>query len=315
MLSDREEQLLQQISNLDIRIQQMKKIEEFPENVRNRLQALKKLQLEILDQEADFHQKVFSLEVEYQERYAKMNETRRQIVTGSPLVSSTDRVATDDAADQIAGIPEFWLNVFKMTPVLQTMIREADEEPLKKLIDVRSVVRNEPQPSFELIFEFEPNDFFNDRLLKKKYLMTCIPNTEKPFSYNGFEIHDTVGHAIDWKDGVNLTKLTMTDESGRKHEVTTNSFFNFFDPKKFFETDSLLSIQFLETDFEIGYYIKEQVIPRAVYFFTGEADNDLDSDSDSFDDASLGGACKPVPDKEATEKLTNSKEDIAEHDN
>lgn len=34
----------------------------------------------------------------------------------------------------------------------------------------------------------------------------------------------------------------------------------------------------METDFEVGHYLKERVIPRAVLFFTGEADDDLSED-------------------------------------
>lgn len=38
----------------------------------------------------------------------------------------------------------------------------------------------------------------------------------------------------------------------------------------------------MENDFEVGHYLKERVIPRAVLFFTGEIDEDL-SDDDSLD--------------------------------
>lgn len=39
---------------------------------------------------------------------------------------------------------------------------------------------------------------------------------------------------------------------------------------------------YLETDFEIGHYLKERVIPRAALFFTGEMDEDY-SDDESLD--------------------------------
>lgn len=41
---------------------------------------------------------------------------------------------------------------------------------------------------------------------------------------------------------------------------------------------------YLETDFEIGHYLKERVVPRAVLFYTGEIDADISDD----DDDSLG---------------------------
>ena len=41
------------------------------------------------------------------------------------------------------------------------------------------------------------------------------------------------------------------------------------------------SVQALLTaDFEIGHYIRERVIPRAVLFFTGEGFDDVDYDDD-----------------------------------
>ncbi|XP_065086806.1 nucleosome assembly protein 1-like 1 [Ochlerotatus camptorhynchus] len=288
--SDEEEDLIRQISGLGLKIKQIKNIASMPPNVRIKIETLKKIQLDLLDKEAEFHQKVHSLEVEYQKNYDEMNEKRRQIVNGIyiPKLEGVPE-STDDAADQAQGIPEFWLTVFKMTPVLHAMIRESDEEALKRLVDVRTQVKSEPQPQFVLQFEFEPNDFFEDRILEKKYMMKCSPNPEKPFSFNGFEIYDTVGHDIHWKEGANLTKLAMTDDNGQKHEVLTTSFFNFFNPKPLFEADSILNVQFLETDFEIGYYIKERVIPRAILFFIGQIDDEFDDVSDSADEESIRG--------------------------
>ncbi|XP_062558306.1 nucleosome assembly protein 1-like 1 [Armigeres subalbatus] len=283
--SDEEEMLIRQISNLDLRIKQIKKISAMPPNVRIKIEALKKIQLDLLAKEAEFHQKVHFLEVEFQKNYEEMNEKRRQIVNGTyvPKFEGLPEIC-DDAADQPQSLPEFWLTVFKMTPVLQAMIREADEEALKRLIDVRVQVRNEPQPCFVLQFEFEPNHYFNDRVLEKTYLMKCCPSSEKPFSFNGFEIYDAIGHDIDWKEGANLTKATVEDKEGERREMMTNSFFNFFNPKPLFLVDPILSVQFLETDFEIGYYIKERVIPRAIFFYIGEIDDDMDDVSESIDE-------------------------------
>lgn len=36
----------------------------------------------------------------------------------------------------------------------------------------------------------------------------------------------------------------------------------------------------LEHDFEIGHYLKERIVPRAVLYYTGENDDDFDSDDD-----------------------------------
>ena len=97
-------------------------------------------------------------------------------------------------------------------------------------------------------------------------------------------------------------------------QVKADSFFNFFDPpivpddpnaevdedtqvrKKIqIETFSsqlincILSIlqALLQVDFEIGHYIRERIVPRAVLFFTGEAldeESDYDEDEEDEDD-------------------------------
>lgn len=39
----------------------------------------------------------------------------------------------------------------------------------------------------------------------------------------------------------------------------------------------------MEHDFEVGHYMKERVIPRAVLFFTGDIDEGMSDDDESID--------------------------------
>ena len=93
---------------------------------------------------------------------------------------------------------------------------------------------------------------------------------------------------IDWKKGKNVTvkliKKTQKHKGrGTKRTITktvqNDSFFNFFTPPEVPEgeegdedTESLLA-----ADFEIGHFIRERIVPRAVLYFTGEA---LEEDDD-----------------------------------
>merc|ERR1712173_447787 len=70
-------------------------------------------------------------------------------------------------------------------------------------------------------------------------------------------------------------------------QVKADSFFNFFDPPVVpddpnaevdEDTQALLTV-----DFEIGHYIRERIVPRAVLFFTGEALDDDDDDGSGSD--------------------------------
>merc|ERR1712098_469899 len=86
-------------------------------------------------------------------------------------------------------------------------------------------------------------------------------------------------------------------------QVKADSFFNFFDPPSVpddpkaevdEETQAILT-----ADFEIGHYIRERIVPRAVLYFTGEAleeDSDFEeeeSDDENDDDDGSGSDADP----------------------
>lgn len=55
-------------------------------------------------------------------------------------------------------------------------------------------------------------------------------------------------------------------------QVQNDSFFNFFNPPSIPENEEDLDPdvqELLTSDFEIGHYIRERIVPRAVLFFTG----------------------------------------------
>lgn len=97
------------------------------------------------------------------------------------------------------------------------------------------------------------------------------------------------GCTIDWKKGKNVTVKTLKKKQKHKSRgsirtitktVQNDSFFNFFspspvpdDPDEDMDEDTQA---LLTADFEIGHYIRERIIPRAVLFFTGEALDDED---------------------------------------
>ena len=72
-------------------------------------------------------------------------------------------------------------------------------------------------------------------------------------------------------------------------EVKADSFFHFFSPPALpedpeAEVDEEVEM-LLQQDFQIGHYLRERIVPRAVLFFTGEEQGDDDEDeSDDEDD-------------------------------
>ncbi|XP_058447716.1 nucleosome assembly protein 1-like 1 [Malaya genurostris] len=262
--------LVCQILDLTIKAEQLQTVTMLPPNIRAKIDALKRIQIDLLNKEAEFHKRVYSMETDFQTTLLEMFDKRRQIVNGFYLPEHEDTLKAEDheiaTDEQVKGIPEFWLSVFKMAPILSSLIHPHDEDVLKHLMDVRSIMINEPKAGFVLEFEFGPNNNFTNKVLTKRYEMECVPDEEKLASFNGFEIYDTAGCHIDWKVGGNLT---VTVENGTERAV--DSFFNFFRPQKLVgNADPLVYKQFMEYDFEIGYFIKERVVPRAVLFYSGD---------------------------------------------
>jgi len=190
------------------------------------------------------------------------------------------------------GIPSFWLTVFKNVDMLSEMVQEHDEPILNALQDIK-VAFNEK--GFVLDFEFAPNDYFTNTVLSKSYEMRYEPDPEDPFAYEGPEIIKCSGCKIDWKDKKNVTVKQIKKKQKHKgrgqtrvvtKEVQADSFFNFFNPPDVpedteevdEETEALLG-----ADFEIGHFIRDRVVPRAVLFFTGEVRDTPDEDDD-YDD-------------------------------
>ena len=89
--------------------------------------------------------------------------------------------------DDVKGIPEFWLTIFRNVSLLQEMVEDYDIPILKHLEDVK-VVLNEKPMGFILKFYFSPNEYFQNSVLTKEYEMNCALDEADPFSFEGPEI-------------------------------------------------------------------------------------------------------------------------------
>lgn len=288
-------------------------IRSLPKVVRRRLKALKKLQAETNKIESQFFEEVHSLECKYAAQYEPLLQKRLEIVTA--VTEPTDAECEwpsdeeeEDIADEMKtkariednvekdetqkGVPDFWLTIFRNVDMLSEMIQEHDEPILKHLRDIK--LRLNPSTGFTLEFVFGANEFFTNTSLTKEYIYRFTVDEEDPLSYEGPEITKCTGCTIDWQKGKNVTvkqvkKVQKHKGRGTKRTITktvqADSFFNFFNPPQPStaedeepdeETEALLS-----ADFEIGHFIREHIVPRAVLYFTGEA---LDEDDDEYDE-------------------------------
>jgi len=215
-----------------------------------------------------------------------------------------DEVKEDQ--EDVNGIPSFWSTIFKNVEMLAEMVQEADEPVLDCLEDITVTLTEKAPMGFTLHFHFKENEYFTNTVLTKEYEMKCEPTEDDPFGFEGPEIFKCKGCEIDWKKGKNLTVKQVKKKQKHKNkgnvrtitkQVKADSFFNFFEPPQVpddpkaevdEETQAILT-----ADFEIGHYIRERIVPRAVLYFTGEAleeDSDFEEEESDEDDDDEDGS-------------------------
>ncbi|EHY57530.1 histone chaperone [Exophiala dermatitidis] len=286
-------------------------VESLPTPVRRRVTGLKGIQKDHAKLEAEFQEEVLQLEKKYFAKFTPLYEKRAAIVNGEtePTESEVEAGKDEDedegeeepkeeekpSAEDMKGIPEFWLTAMKNQISLAELITDRDEEALRSLTDIRMEYLD--RPGFRLIFEFAPNDFFTNKTITKTYYY------REENGYGGDFIYDHAeGDKIDWKPGKDLTVRVESKKQRNKNTkqtrvikktVPTESFFNFFSPPvpPTDEDDVASDIEErLELDYQLGEDIKEKLIPRAIDWFTGEAlafeefDDAEDAEFDDEDD-------------------------------
>lgn len=211
--------------------------------------------------------------------------------------------AEGETKEEEKGIPNFWLTAFENLSFLSQTITDRDQEVLAFLKDVRLEYLS--QPGFRLVFEFNENPFFKNQKLSKTYYY------QTELGYSGDYIYDHAeGDVIEWTSA--KQNVTVTIERRRQRNKQTQqtrtiekatpveSFFNFFDPPKapaddeegaeedeedLEETEELEAR--LKLDYQLGEELKDQLIPRAIDWFTGAAvdyEGELEDEFDEFDE-------------------------------
>eukprot|EP01018_Ginkgo_biloba_P036226 Gb_41264 [translate_table: standard] len=263
-----------------------------PLNVQKRVSALQELQGQHDELEKMFFEERASLEAKYQKLYEPLYSKRFQIVNGIVDVENEEH-QNDTSADnnnaREKGVPEFWLTAMKTNEVLAAQITDHDEDALKYLRDIRWYRIDDPK-GFKLDFYFDTNPYFSNSMLSKAYHMI---DDDEPI------LERAVGTDIQWFPGKNLTQKIMKKKpkKGAKNAKPTTkmenceSFFNFFYPPEVPEYDDEIDQDaaeqlqdLMEEDFDVGSTIRDKIIPHAVSWFTGEADQDEYVDDDDEED-------------------------------
>lgn len=278
------------------------------------VRAAKKIEKQCTDLEMEFFTKVHELETQYQARFKELTDKRLSVVQGSTSVAEADVAdmpliygLPDEALaqvvdalkddDSVKGIPDFWLHALQNCPTVEEMIEEVDLPILKHLKNIESELTHEPM-GFVLKFTFEPNEYFSNTVVDKTYHYKLAPSEAPPHLFDGPIIDSCKVTPIQWNEGKNpCFKLVKRKQkkaksgSGRfvTKQVAQASFFNFFAED--------MSAETAETDYEIASLIREQLIPHATVYFTGEC-----HDGDDFDDEDSFGSYEDGDDEDGEEE-------------
>jgi nucleosome assembly protein 1-like 1 len=159
--------------------------------------------------------------------------TPEEIAAGEAESLKDDEAYTPlskDLPPSSTGIPEFWLTALRNHMGLSELITERDAAALKHLIDIRIEHINDADADtkqeddakkgklgYKIIFEFSPNDFFENKTLEKSYIYG------QEVDYTGELVYENaVGTTIQWKEDKDLTK-----EFEIKKQRNKSAFFHF----------------------------------------------------------------------------------------
>ncbi|ALC48150.1 CG3708 [Drosophila busckii] len=291
-----------------------------PATVHNRVLALKHNQLQQMKISEQFYREVYELERRFYVQSCALFDARRDIVAGHvepPAIQPQWHEEPDELLEEIkssaefkqlaqqlpqftaaaAGVPRFWLTVFRNVASISELVQAHDEPLLECLEDVR--ISYEPD-SYTIHFCFRPNDYLHTSSLEltKRYMLRHEADKDFPFLFEGPEIVRCEGCNIHWRDGSNLTLQTVRPKRLRKGArnlpkvMPRESFFRFFSPPQALDlslADEKTKLV-LGADFEVGYLLRTQIVPKAVLFYTGDM---VDNAQDELNAASSYSSLSP----------------------
>lgn len=109
-------------------------------SIQRRISALKKLQVDTFQIDAEFHRDVLKLESEFQLKHNQIFNKRVDIIIGDHEPSDEECKLPENAEDGAKteveesppkGIPDFWLTVLKNVSEFKSMIQDFDEPILQ----------------------------------------------------------------------------------------------------------------------------------------------------------------------------------------
>lgn len=225
--------------------------------------------------------------------------------------------------EDIVGIPQFWLTCLQNCKDTAKEIQDHDVDILCHLKNVRMEYspQDDEKDYFMLYFEFDDNEFFTNKVLTKKYFVQ-LDAEENELLYGGPSYTHSEGCKIEWNKDKDVTVKTIKKKQRKKGGASAGktrtvvrtepqeSFFNIFSPpvppaddfepsNEAEEQKLMMDTSRMYIDFSIADALKEKIIPNAVMWFTGEAqdfeDDDEEEEEEEYeDDDGQGGALRRI---------------------
>jgi len=268
------------------------------------VKELKVLDDKYLELEREYEKEVQALQKKYTEMQAPILTERTTILTTNP---------PDGPVTGTAALSGFWATAIKNHPAFESVIEEWDEPVLEFIRDItkENLDDSDSNKGFKLTFHFAENPYFSNATLSKEY------HSEESSPYTQeCEVTLIKASEIDWKDGKDVTieKVAKKVKGGgakkakqkkEKEEPRDSIFRHFFRTLKpdmpvpddvnlddvggmcdEDDDDEGIMEMLMDNDHEVGMALRDQIIPFAVRWYTGEAapDDDDDDDEDDEDD-------------------------------
>uniref|UniRef100_A0A7S1AI30 Nucleosome assembly protein n=1 Tax=Noctiluca scintillans TaxID=2966 RepID=A0A7S1AI30_NOCSC len=260
------------------------------------IKELKVLDDKYLEQERAHQKELQALERKFTERQQPLLDERTKLLSTG---------AGEGGTPALTG---FWLQALKNHPSLEDAIEAWDEPVLKHLTDITTEnVDSDADQGFRLTFHFAENPYISNATLWKEYRT----QEESPYSKET-EVKSVKVSDIEWKDGqdVTVTRVTPKVKGGGAKKQKQKAKEKFEARDSFFrhifrnmeqgmtvpddvnvemedsddENEAEIVEMMMSHDIEVGEAIRDQIIPFAVRWYTGEASPEEDDDDDDDDD-------------------------------
>jgi len=282
------------------------------------VKTLKELDDKYLALEEEYEKLSQKLLLKYTEQQRPLLEERKALLLDA---SNSDGPLAGETGTP--GMKGFWLKAMLNHPAFEETIQRWDEPVLEYLQDIETshVDDEDSNKGFKLLFRFAPNPYFEQTELVKEY----ITEMTNPY-YGDIDVKEVKSTIVEWKAGMDVTveKVSKKVKGGgakkakqkqqEKEEPRPSIFRDFFknlaagdnltdemreqvvamgggddDDDEEGEIDGRFLEYLMEQDFQVGSAVRDNIIPYAIRWYTGEAcpddsDDDDDEDGEEEDD-------------------------------